>query len=219
MALNHIYCTYVDVMKLSFILTDMNIHLIGSMRQFDEDIIPMQAITRTLHRHGIYLAHDWINAVKSRRERRTTREEELDWPNIVSVNTQAVLDADALIIENSRFNYSSAYQTAFALQHNKPVLNLYRVDTPEYKNWPDKLFVSGIQNNLFHNIAYKKPEDLAPIVERFLKDIKPKSIDLNIRISLDPSDIAYLERKSQESNISIAGIVKEILVKDSQKQV
>ena len=195
----------------------MNIHLIGSMRQFDADIIPLQIIAEALHKQGVYLALDWITAVKGRRERRSKREEELDWPAIVSANTQAIFDADALIIENSRFNYSSAYQAALALQYNKPVLNLYRSNTLEYETWPDKLFVSGIDNKLFHNKAYKKNDDLPSIVEQFLKDITPKSIDLDIKISLDPSNIEYLKRKSHESNKSVAGIVKDILIEKSRE--
>ena len=197
----------------------MNIHLIGSMRQFDDDFIPMQAIAETLHKHGVYLAHDWITAVKSRKERQSKSEEELDWPAIVNANIQAILDSDALIVENSRFNYSSAYQTAIALQHNKPVLNLSRTNTPEYNDWPDKLFVSGIDNQLFHNVFYKNNDDLAPIVERFLKDITPKFIDLDIKISLSPSDIGYLERRSHESNKNIMGVVKDILVEKSREQL
>lgn len=195
----------------------MIIHLIGSMRQFDEDIVPMQIIADTLHRHGAYLALDWLNAVRSRRERQSKNEEELDWPALVNSNVQAILDADALIIENSRYNYSSAYQTAIALQHNKPVLNLYRTDTSEYKSWPDKLFVSGISSELFHNTEYKNNEDLVRIVEQFVTDINIKSVDLNIKISLDPSSISYLERKSQESSKSIAGIIKDILVRESRE--
>lgn len=195
----------------------MVIHLIGSMRQFDEDIVPMQIIADTLHAHGAYLALDWLTAVKSRRERQSKQEEELDWPTLVSTNIQAILDADALIIENSRFNYSSAYQTAIALQHNKPVLNLYRADTSEYKDWPDKLFVSGIDNKLFRNTMYEDHEDLVHIVKQFVNDIDPKSIDLNIKISLDPLSINYLERKSQETNMSVAGVVKDILVQESRE--
>ncbi|MDX2776551.1 hypothetical protein PV379_04265 [Streptomyces caniscabiei] len=197
----------------------MNIHLIGSMRQFDEDFIPMQTIAETLHKHGVYIAHDWIAAVKSRKERQSKNEEELDWPLIVSANIQAILDSDALIIENSRFNYSSAYQTAIALRHNKPVLNLYRTDTPEYNKWPDKLFVSGIDNQLFHNMSYINNDDLPPIVERFLESITPKFIDLDIKISLDPSNMEYLKRKSHESNKSITSIVKDILIEKSREQM
>lgn len=197
----------------------MNIHLIGSMRQFDEDFIPMQTIAETLHKHGVYIAHDWITAVKSRKERQSKNEEELDWPLIVNANIQAILDSDALIIENSRFNYSSAYQTAVALQHNKPVLNLYRIDTPEYNDWPDKFFVSGIDSQLFYSVPYKNNDDLAPIVKQFLKSITPKFVDLDIKVSLDPLNMEYLERKSHESNKSITSIVKDILIEKSREQI
>lgn len=197
----------------------MNIHLIGSMRQFDEDIVPLQKITETLHKQGASLSLDWIAAVKSRRARRSKREEELDWPTIVNANIKAVYYADALIVENSRFNYSSAYQTALALQHNKPVLNLYRIDTPEYNDWPDKFFVSGIDSQLFYSVPYKNNDDLAPIVKQFLKSITPKFVDLDIKVSLDPLNMEYLERKSHESNKSITSIVKDILIEKSREQI
>jgi hypothetical protein len=187
------------------------------MRQFDEDLIYMQRIADTLQSTNISIALDWYNAVKSRRDRQSVREGQLDWSAIVDDNIKAAKESDALIIEGSRFNYSQAYQTAIALQYNKPVLNLYRKSLPEYTDWPDKFFVSGIDNPLFHNIAYEIEADLPKIIDKFVKDITPKDFEIEAKFTLDDTSLHYIEKIADQTGRSTNSIIRDMVIREASR--
>lgn len=189
----------------------MLIHLIASMRHFDEDVTILEKISDTLEANSVTIIRNWHAAVKSRRNRQSVREQDLNWTEIVEDNIKAVLQSDALIIEGSRYNYSQAYQTAIALQNNKPVLNLYRKDLPEYKEWPDRLFVSGIDSPLFHNVSYVTAEDVPRIIERFLKDISPRTTDITALLPLDTQSLEYIKEIASKTDKSIDTVIKDII--------
>lgn len=187
------------------------------MRQFDEDSVYMRKIADILESNNISIARDWYSAVKSRKDRQSTDESQLDWPTIVDDNVKAVRSSDALIIEGSRFNYSQAYQTAIALQCDKPVLNLYRKNLPEYTDWPDKFFVCGIDNTLFHNVAYKTESDLPGIINRFLGDITPKSFEIEAKFALDRTSLRYIEKITEQTGRGINSVIKDIIVRETSR--
>jgi len=189
----------------------MLIHLIASMRHFNDDVTILEKISDVLDAKNISLARNWYAAVKSRKDRQSILEQDLNWTEIVEDNIKAATQSDALIIEGSRYNYSQAFQTAIALQNNKPVLNLYRTNLPEYRDWPDKFFVSGIDNPLFHNVPYETPEDIPKIVEDFIENITPKIIDLTVTFSLDAQSMDYIKKTAYESDSTIDTAIKDIV--------
>jgi hypothetical protein len=192
----------------------MIIHLISSMREFDKDIIPLRKIAEVIARENSSVAFNWYDGVDARKHRNSNREESLDWGEIVESNIRATTESDALIIEGSRFNYSQGFQTAIALQNNKPVLNLYREDLPEYKEWPDKLFVSGISHPLFTSVAYKTEKDLEKIVTKFIREHSTKARDLDVKLALEASDYEKLDRLAHSVGKSKASVIKDILTKN-----
>ena len=190
----------------------MLVHVIGSMRHFGDDEHLMQVILRTLANNNVKVAQDWISSVSSRRSRNGSESEAgLNWPEIVETNIRVLSEVDLLIVEGSRFNYSQGFQTALALEHGKPVLNLYRENLPEYKEWPDKLFVSGISNPLFTSKAYKNEADLDKIVSQFIKEHSKKTRELDIQLVLDADDFEKLDRLSRSEGKSKTSIIKDIL--------
>jgi hypothetical protein len=195
----------------------MNIHLIGSMREFSEDLPIMRAIAKIVNANTGFIALNWFEGVQDRKSRGTIPEESLDWIGIVDNNINSLIQADALIIEGSRFNYSQGYQTAIALQHNKPVLNLYRDDLPEYKEWPDKLFVSGISHPLFVSKAYRTEEDLERIVTKFLHDNAKKVHQLDVKLAVDDTAYKKLQNLAQEQNKSEFSVIKDIVLSNLDK--
>lgn len=192
----------------------MRVHLIGSLRHFSDDISVLELIAQTLEGEGASITQNWFRGVKDRKNRGTRSEESLDWHEIVESNIQATISSDALIIEGSRFNYSQGFQTALALEHGKPVLNLYREDLPEYKEWPDKLFVSGISNSLFTSKAYENEADLEKIVTKFIQDHTKKARELDVKLVLDADDFEKLDRLARSEGKSKTSIIKDILAKN-----
>lgn len=192
----------------------MIIHLIGSMRDFEDDVLLMNAINDVIANHDSQVALNWIDSVKGRKSRQIQAEDKLNWGEIVDENVRAIEESDALIVEGSRFNYSQGYQTALALAHNKPVLNLYRDDLPEYKDWPDKFFVSGVSHPLFTSKAYKDEKDLKKIVDKFLKDHAKRAHELDMKLALDSSVYEKLEKIAQASGKSKASVIKDIVTQN-----
>ncbi len=193
----------------------MKVHVIGSLREFEDDILYLRVILDAIHQSQASLALNWIDAVIDRRKRQTTHHEtSFDWKDLVDTNIHILKEVDALIIEGSRFNYSQGFQTAIALQNNKPVLNLYREDLPEYKEWPDKLFVSGISHPLFTSMAYKTEKDLEKIVTKFIREHSTKARDLDVKLALEASDYEKLNRLAHSEGKSKASVIKDILTKN-----
>lgn len=189
----------------------MRVHLIGSLRHFNDDIILLESIARVIEQEGGTIAQNWFRGVKDRKNRGARSEESLDWHEIVESNMQATTSSDALIIEGSRFNYSQGFQTALALEHGKPVLNLYRENLPEYQEWPDKLFVSGIYSPLFTSKAYKNEADLERIVGEFIRNHSKRKRELDVQLVLDANDFEKLEQLSRNNGKSKTSIIKDIL--------
>jgi hypothetical protein len=192
----------------------MRIHLVGSLRHFNDDVSIFERIAHIIEREGGTISQNWFSGVKDRKNRGTRTEESLDWHDIVETNIIASSHSDMLIIEGSRFNYSQGFQTAIALQNNRPVLNLYREDLPEYKEWPDKFFVSGISNPLFTSVAYKTQEDLEKIVTKFIRDHAKKTRELDVKLALTADDFEKLDQLSRSEGKSKTSLIKDILTKN-----
>lgn len=192
----------------------MKVHLISSMRHFDDDIVILRKLARIIDNNNSTIALGWYDGVEDRKKRGQKNEELLDWYSIVDNNILAVKESDALIVEGSRFNYSQGYQTALALEYGKPVLNLYREDLPEYQEWPDKLFVSGIANPLFTSKPYKNEADLEQIVTQFINDHAKKTHELDVQLALDSDSFEKLDRLSRSQGKSKNALIKEILTRN-----
>lgn len=152
----------------------MYVHVIASLRNFEEDASYLYIIKDAIRDSRYEIAFDWISGVEGRRKRSQNIEETFDWEELVESNIEAIKASNAVIVEGSRYNYSQGYQTAVALQLQKPVLNLYRKDLQEHKQWPDKLFVSGISNPLFVNKSYDDKAELTAIIDDFLRALPTK---------------------------------------------
>lgn len=186
----------------------------GSIRKFDEDTQYMQTIVEGIQAHGDQIAFNWFAAAKDRTERQSQPEEAFNWEAIVEDNVRALHDADALIVECSRFNWGGGYQTAIALQLNKPVLNLCRRNSSEYKEWADKLFLSGIASPLFHFVVYENQDGLQQSVLTFLDSITPKTVDIDVRLSLDRSVAQQLNQLAFQTGKSQSSLVKDLVQKN-----
>lgn len=198
----------------------MIVHIIGSLRQFSEDIPYMLKIIEAVKHNNDQIALDWIAPAISRRQRdQHSTEQFFNWPEIVESNIKAALQADVLIVEGSRFNYSQGFQTALALEHNTPVLNLYREDLPEYKEWPDKLFVSGITHPLFTSKPYTTVQEVKEIVTQFLQSHLKKNYELDIKLILDDVTYRKLQDITNANHESQSSTVKDLLSRAiSEKQ-
>lgn len=192
----------------------MNIHIVSSLRKFDEDLVVMRGIVDVLSERDDTIALNWLDSVSDRKARGATKEESLDWAVIVEANFDAIKRCDAVVVEGSRFNFSQGYQTALALQYEKPVLNLYRNDTQEYQEWPDKFYVSGIYNPLFTSKPYETVEEVRELVSQFLEDNKKRVHELDVKLALEEEIYKKVEQMSHHQSRSKTGIIKDIITRE-----
>ena len=192
----------------------MLIHIAGSTRHFEDDEPYMQVMAEAIQASGDTIIYNWLDTARSRHLRQSEEKLPADLQEMIHENEEAVVQADALIIEGSRFSFSQGYLVSFALQHHKPVLNLYRKDLTEYKEWPDKFFVVGVSNPLFINQAYTSKTDLDQIIAKFLSNIRPTTKELDVKLALNQDIYQQLDRLADESGKSKASIIKDIISKN-----
>jgi hypothetical protein len=197
----------------------MIIHLVGSMRKFEEDIPYMQIIADTVTEQNGLIALNWFRAATDRNKRIPEKALQLDWEQQIIENEDAIVRSNAVIIEGSRFNFSQGYQTALALQQNKPVLNLYRKELTEYREWPDKYFVSGVSSHsLFTSKAYKNEEELRRIVTTFLHNHTHNTHELELKLTLDDTTYKEIEGLSQSSGMNKVKIIQDLISRNIQEK-
>jgi len=194
----------------------MLIHIIGSTRNFDEDAPFMQVMSDTIQANGDRVLLNWFNAAKSRHVRQAEAKLPSDLQEMVQQNEDAIARADGLIVEGSRFNFSQGYQTALALQLNKPVLNLYRSNLSEYKEWPDRFFVVGVSNPLFTSRAYTNKTDLEQIITKFLTELRPTTKDLDVKLTLNQETYRQIEDMANRLGRSKTNVIKDIITENLQ---
>lgn len=192
----------------------MLIHIVGSTRHFDDDAPFMQIISDSIQANGDNIILNWFSAAKSRHVRQIETKLPSDLQLMVQQNEDAIAQADGIIVEGSRFNFSQGYHTALALQLGKPVLNLYRKNLMEYKEWPDKFFVVGVSNPLFTSRSYASKADLEQIITKFLDEIRPTATEVNVRFMLDNQAYANLKKVMDEDKTSEASAIKTIITKE-----
>lgn len=193
----------------------MIVHLIGSMRKFDEDLPYLRQIAETVYENDGTIANKWFDAVATRAANVSNREEKLLWPEIVSENIEVIGRSDVVIVEGSRFAFNSGYQVAIALQKRKPLLYLCRTNEDEY-NWPDKLYVSGIEaDELFTFEKYITKEELKEKVSMFINEHRTdKDSDF---IELSGHTLSILKRLKATEGKMIEEIVQELVEREATK--
>lgn len=191
----------------------MIIHLVASMRKFNEDYPNLKTIAKIIYENQHIIARNWFDAAFGRTNAHLN-ENSLNWPAIIQENIKDIKKSDAIIIEGSRFNFSQGFQVAIGLQYNKPILNLCRVDSPEL-DWPDRLYVSGISNELFTSKFYKDQEDLKQTVEEFLKKCAEQK--QKITIEIEEMALSHLESLSKKHDMSKSEILRELIFQNKEK--
>ena len=181
----------------------MIVHLVGSLRNLDDDVKNLNAIVNVVHDHGATIAHNWLEAAIVRRKNKIYIK---DWTPFVQHNMDALQHSDVVIIDATHYAFSHGYQMAAALHHQKPVLVVSR-DRLKYK------YITGFTNNLLSYKTYTSEDDLSQIVSLFLKKNTIHTKDLRFNIMLTKKISRYLDEKSQETGKNKSEIIRDIIKK------
>lgn len=183
----------------------MIVHLVGSLRNIDEDEFYLRRIIETIHDHGAVLAHEWPEAAVARFNEGI---QVTDWTPFVQKNLDALKSADLVIIDASYYTFAQGFQMAAALEYQKPVLVVSRNDL-QYK------YITGFTNSILSYKTYTNKVELSKLVTSFLKKNTVHTKDLRFNIFLTRKISNYLDEKSQYTGKNRSAIIRDIIKKRS----
>jgi hypothetical protein len=183
----------------------MLVHLVGSLRNLDEDVEYLKTVIETVHDHSASIAHNWLEpAVIRAKDNIYTK----DWTPFVQNNMDALQRCHVVIIDATHYSFSHGYQMAAALDHKKPVLIVSRDPAGDkYK------YLSGFTNSLLTYEKYSSNTDLMHTVSSFLKKNTIHTKDLRFNIMLTRKLFRYLDEKSSETGKNKSEIIRAIIKK------
>ncbi|KXK26002.1 MAG: hypothetical protein TR69_WS6001001294 [candidate division WS6 bacterium OLB20] len=120
---------------------------------------------------------------------------------------QALIDAEAVIIEDTVSNFSTGYEITFALQQNKPVLVLWL----EEKYHPfERTFLHGVEaDNL--EIAVYNADTYASIIRRFLNKYENASERHRFNLVLGEVERKYIDWAHYTKGLSRTHLIRTAL--------
>lgn len=189
----------------------MIIYFSGSTRALQKDIGVYRKILFIIHALGHNLHNDWLETAWLRASGKAQKEWDIE--AIVQNAAISIESSELFIAEVSDVStFGVGYEVAYALQKKKPVLLLAREeDVPNS-------YATGVKNEL---ITFKKyaPEDLNKIIEDFIKEHTLKKKDLRFNFVIDRQIYNHLRWRAYKSSKTKAEVVRDLLLKDMDREV
>ncbi|HSW81540.1 MAG TPA: hypothetical protein VLG40_04030 [Candidatus Saccharimonas sp.] len=190
----------------------MLIYLSATARDIEQDIDIYRRIRDVVRNLGHNLAGDWTETALLREQRANKKGqlEGIDW-SIVQ-EAEALLQSSELVIAEAsdRSTFGVGYEVAQALNGRKPILLLVKRESAQ------RSYVTGLKNDL---ITYKPYDssNLERVVENFIKDNTIKNKDLRFNFVIDRQLHNHLRLKSFKTGKTKAEVVRDLLVRDMNK--
>ena len=185
----------------------MIVHLAGSLRDPETDLVYLQQIVQAIHDRGSVLAHNWIEHDLLRHEKAISID---DWTPYVRENLKAVKQADIVIIETTHRAFSQGFLLAAAMEHKKPTLIVSQ------EAFSDK-YISGLTSSLLTLQTYTTKDELRSFVDAFIVKNTVHTKDLRFNMFLTREIVKFLEEKSHETGYSQSEIIRDLVKREAQK--
>lgn len=179
----------------------MIVHIIGSIRDSEEDATYLRQIIEIVHDHGAVIALNWLEPALLRQKEHISTP---DWTSYVEANIDAIKRADVVIADLTHYSFAQGYIVAAAFQYKKPVLAISRNDIRSHA-------ASGIINPLFTYKKYASEKDLGLVVHDFLIKYTVHTKDLRFNMFLTRRIFKYLEDTMRETGKSRSEIIRELV--------
>lgn len=157
---------------------------------------------------GIILTHDWYPPVE--KEFRNKIGKERDMKAIYENILRSIENADAVIIEYTIPNFSTAHQITYALQKKKPTLVLrLKKDNPNFSD----SYLEALNSKLLHIKEYDL-KNYKTIIDNFLGITQLGTNTKRYNIVLEKKHDYYLDWYANERGISRSAALREIIEKN-----
>jgi hypothetical protein len=181
----------------------MIIHFIGNTKHLNEDLPFLQTIIDVAHDNGAVLARDWLGAAINTKAS-YSNDNKVNWSEVHAENLSAFSRSDIMIVEGTRYSFQQGFFISQAIAHKKPVLVIARLDA---KSHP--LF--GVHDKLLTTKEYKTADELAKIVNKFIKSNTISTKDLRFNFFIDRQIYSYLREVSYETGKNKSEIIRDLL--------
>lgn len=182
----------------------MRVHLTGSSRNPDEDLVYLKYIIDVLHDNDVSIALNWVEAARHNLMTNGNNAH-WDWEAIVAHNMDAINRSDALIIEGTTHGFFQGFQAAAALGQRVPVLFLSREPVQHRP-------VGGIRHKLLTAKTYRNDTELGKFITTFLESL-PDTIEY---VQLNDRSRRFLRGESAMLGQPPSQILDDILTEKLQ---
>lgn len=163
-----------------------------------------------LIRTGLVLTRDWLPHTAKLIETKSK-----DIPDIKSLYqacTDAIKNADLVIIEDTVSNFSTGHQITLALQHRKPTLVLWRGRKHRHFN---QMFIHGIESDILKVSEYSL-ENVEGIIRTFVKQYGNVHKKNRFHLVLNNVERGYLDWVQFSKNKSRTIAIREALRREME---
>lgn len=188
----------------------MKIHFSASLQHLDEHLESYNLISEVVRSNGHELLKDWLKDYQHP-GKSTQVYTDKEWEDITTQTLEAILKADAVIIEASTTSFSMGYQAALALAHKKPLLILF---DSRYQH-----FILDSSNSLKRAEVYHNQDELERAVTSFLRDNDIDSKSLRFNMVLDREVYNFLHWESVNTGRTKAQIVRDVIREQIRKNI
>lgn len=188
----------------------MIIHFITSSRDIESNIENSRLVVDALHENEHILARDWVE-VAYQRALKGSEADKVTWQMIAKENFEAIARADAVIADITVDSTAIGYQIAMAVQQKKPTLLILKQGSVAPP------FTWNIPSSFLSRVEYTT-DNIKKKITPFLKDNDIPTKDLRFNFFIDRHIYNYLRWASTSSGKTKAEILRELVLKEIDKE-
>lgn len=190
----------------------MVIHFTASRFSVIKNIEVLRAIVGIIHKRGHVLARDWIEPQYHVMAANINRQ--MSPEKVYDLNMDAIERADLVIIEGSEPSFGAGLQVATAISKKKPILLIIKKDSTHNES----MLSQGAHDVLFTRKEYEGLDDVQKIVGDFIEENTFNTKDLRFNFVIDRQLHNYIRLKSFKTKKTKAEIVRELLIRDMERE-
>ncbi len=186
----------------------MNIHLIGSKGNIEQEIDYYRKIVKYIKGQGHTFVRDWVEETyQDALNGKVVEQESFDWAKVDTDDAAAISRADLIIVEATKKSFFVGYRMAQAVQQKKPILILYRDNS-----FPGASDLS--RGSDFMYAAEYNDQNYEKIISKFIEDNTISVKDMRFNFFIDRPIYNYLRWAALRTGKTKAEILRELVQRE-----
>ncbi len=189
----------------------MNIHLIGSKGNIEQEIDYYRKIVKCVKSLGHSFVRDWVEETYEDTQKGKLVEDSFDWSKVDTDDAAAISRADLIIVEATKKSFFVGYRMAQAVQQKKPILILYR----------DNSFPGASNLSRDSDFMYAREytdQTLEKIISKFIEDNTIGVKDMRFNFFIDRPIYNYLRWAALRTGKTKAEILRNLVQQEIDRR-